>query len=156
MKLRRLALLTALTLIPPAAVGIASAKGPSGVTAVEHVVAAQLRDDIKTNADGVKFRTKVPTEVSVLTLTIDPGGSTGWHTHPGLAIISVSEGAGKLYSTNCKSKKFRPGDAFIEAGNDKATLFRNEGSRPVVLTVTFIAPRKAAIIEPAPASCGLS
>ncbi len=54
------------------------------------------------------------------------------------------------------SQEFNSGDAFVEAGDDKATLFRNEGSTPVVLTVTFIAPRGAAIIrdEPLPAGAG--
>ena len=156
-KLRSLAPLAAFALIPTAMVGIAFATAASGVTPQVHVAGAQLVDDIKTNADGVKFQTKVPTDASVLTLTVEPGGSTGWHTHPGLAVIAVSEGTGTLYSTDCSSREYGAGEAFVEAGNDEATLFRNEGTVPAVLTVTFIAPRGAAIIEdqPAPGTCGL-
>ena len=62
-----------------------------------HLFGAQPADDVKVNADGVKFQTKVPTDVSVLTLTVDPGGTTGWHSHPGFAVIAVAEGTGKLY-----------------------------------------------------------
>ena len=158
MKVRSLAPLAALVLIPTAVVGIASATSPSGVTPVAHVVGAQLPDTVKVNADGVKFQTKAPTDASVLTLTVDPGGSTGWHTHPGLAVIAVSEGAGTLYSTDCSSQEFSAGEAFVESGDDAPTLFRNEGFVPAVLTVTFIAPRGAPIItdEPAPRTCGLS
>ena len=160
MKFRSFAPLAAFILIATAAVGIASATAPSGVDAVPHVVGAQLPDRVNANADRIKFQTKVPTEASVVTLTVDPEGSTGWHTHPGLAVIAVSEGTGTLYSTDCSSQEFSAGEAFIESGADEATLFRNEGSTPVVLTVTFIAPRGTGpgIIrdEPAPGTCGLS
>jgi quercetin dioxygenase-like cupin family protein len=156
MRFRSLAVLTSFTLIPAAVVGIASATAPSGVTPVAHVSGAKLPGKVKVDADGIKFQAKAPTRASVLTLTVDPGGSTGWHTHPGLAVISVTRGTGTLYSTDCSSRTFKSGSAFVESGDDEATLFRNEGSTPVVLTVTFIAPRGAAIIrdEPAPGSCG--
>lgn len=157
MKSRRLAVLSAGAALPLAAVGIASATAPSGVTPVAHVVGAKLPAAMKVNADGVKFQTKVPTEVSVLTLTVDPGGTTGWHSHPGLAVIALSDGTGKLYAADCTAKEIRAGEAFLEDGDDAPTEFRNESSSPVVLTVSFIAPRDAAIIhdEAAP-GCGLS
>ena len=157
MKFRSLAPLAVFIVIPTAAVSIASATAPSGVSPVVHVAGAQLPDAVKTNADGVKFQTKAPTEASVLTLTVDPGGSTGWHTHPGLAIISVAEGTGTLYQTDCTSQEFSAGHAFIETGDDEATLFKNEGTTPVVLTVTFIAPSGESPHrdEPAPSTCAL-
>lgn len=157
MRFRSLAPLAAFILILTAAVGIATATEGSGVTAVEHVKGAQLPDRVKTNADRIKFQTKAPTEASVVTLTVEPEGSTGWHTHPGLAVISVAKGTGTLYSTDCTSQEFSAGEAFIESGADDATLFKNEGSTPVVLTVTFIAPRGKFFHrdEPAPATCGV-
>ena len=157
MKRLNLVLFAALA-IAPAAAGVAFATAPSGVSPEAHVVGAALDDRQKVNADGVKFQTKVPTEVSVLTLTVEPGGTTGWHSHPGLAIISVSEGAGKLYQADCSSTTYGAGEAFVEAGDDAPTVFRNEGSTPAVLTVSFIAPDGAAIIrdEIAPEGCGVS
>lgn len=154
MKFRSLAPLAAFLIVPTAAVSIAWAAG--GVSPVVHVAGAQLPERVKVNADGVKFQTKAPTEASVVTLTVDPGGSTGWHTHPGLAVISVSEGTGTLYQTDCTSQRFSAGEAFIESGDDAPTLFRNEGPAPVVVTVTFIAPSGTDLIAPAPDTCGLS
>ena len=159
MSRRSLAVLTALA-ISSLAAGIAFATPPSGVAPAVHVMSAALSDEVKVNADGVKLRTKLPTEVSVLTLTLEPGGTTGWHSHPGLAIIAVAEGTGKLYAADCSSQTYSAGQAFTEAGNDAPTVFRNESSSPVVLTVSFIAPRGtgAAFIrdEPAPAGCAVS
>lgn len=137
--------------------GIASATAPSGVTPTAHVVGAALGDGVKVNADGVKLQTKGPAELSVLTLTLDPGATTGWHTHPGFAAIAVQEGVGRLYSSDCRAVTYEAGEAFVESGTDDATVFRNEGSTPVVLTVSFVAPRGSAIIrdEPAPAGCAI-
>ena len=158
MKRRSLVFLLAYAAIPFAAVGIASATAPDGVSPEAHVVGAQLADGLRTNADGVKFQTKVPTDVSVLTLTIEPGGTTGWHSHPGLAIIAVAEGTGKLYFADCSAQTYEAGQAFVEDGDDAPTVFRNEGTSPVVLTVSFVAPSGESIIrdEPAPAGCGVS
>lgn len=151
---RSLALLTALAVVPLVA-GIALATPPSGVTPAENVAGAALPRGVKVNADGVKFQTKRATDVSVLTLTLEPGATTGWHSHPGLAIIAVKEGTGKLYFANCKSRTFHAGKAFVEAGNHRPTVFRNESTRPVVLTVSFVAPRGAAVLRDEAGRCGI-
>jgi quercetin dioxygenase-like cupin family protein len=112
---------------------------------------------VQVNADGVKFQTKVPTDVSVVTLILDPGATTGWHSHPGLAVIAVAEGTGKLYSADCSARPYSAGEAFVEAGDDTPTVFRNESASPVVLTVTFIAPQGSALSHgAADPGCGLS
>jgi quercetin dioxygenase-like cupin family protein len=152
---RSLAVLASLAVLPLIA-GIALATPPSGVTPAVHVMGAALPDDVKVNADGVKLQTKRRAEVSVLTLTLEPGGTTGWHSHPGLALIAVSKGTGTLHAADCSTRRYRAGEAFVETGDDPPTLFRNESSSPVVLTVTFVAPRGAAIIDDEPdPGCGV-
>lgn len=130
-----------------AAVGIAIATPPSGVTPEPHAIGARLAAGIKVNADRIKFQTKDPVDVSMLTLTVEPGGTTGWHGHPGFAVIAVTEGTGTLYAADCSSQTFEAGEAFVEAGNDPPTEFRNETADQVTLTVSFFAPRGAAIIR---------
>lgn len=151
---RRAAIYVAVGAVVPfaAAVGIAIATPPSGVTPVVHAASATLADDVRVNADRVKFQTKDPVDVSMLTLTVEPGGTTGWHSHPGFAVIAVTEGVGTLYAADCSSQTFEAGEAFVEAGDDPPTEFRNETSDPVVLAVSFVAPQDAAIIrdEPSP------
>ena len=150
----RIAVFTVMATLPLVAGSVAAATDPP-VSAEPHVMGAALEEE-RVNADGVKFQTKAPTDVSVLTLTVAPGGSTGWHSHPGLAIISVAEGTGTLYFDDCTSKTYAAGQAFVEDGKDAPTLFRNETSEPVVLTVTFVAPEGADIVQPRAGACGLS
>lgn len=151
--IKTLAALLLVAFVPLTVVGIAAATAPSGVTPAAHVEAATLAKGVKVNADGIKFKTKKPTAVSVLTLTVDPGGTTGWHSHPGFAVISVTNGTGTLYFADCSSRTVRSGKSFVETGDDPQTEFRNDTSSPVVLTVTFFAPKGEDIIrdEPRPA-----
>lgn len=148
MKRRRLLLVATGAVVPVAlAAGIAFASSSSGVTAAAHAVGARIADDVKVNADRIKFQTKDPVDVSVVTLTIAPGGTTGWHSHPGFAVIAVTQGTGTLYFADCSSKTFRAGQAFVESGDDPPTVFRNDSPETVVVTVSFIAPRDAAFLR---------
>jgi hypothetical protein len=147
MKRRSLLFLVVGSIASTTAMGLAFATPGSGVDAVTHVMGADLPGAVKVNADGIKFRTKRATDVSVLTLTVAPGGTTGWHSHPGFAVISVTEGTGTLYYADCSSESFPAGRAFVETGDDPPTKFTNETGDPVVLTVTFFAPQDAPIIQ---------
>ena len=153
-RIKSLAAISFAAFVPLTVVGIAAATAPSGITPTPHVEAARLAK-VKVNADGIKFRNKKPIDVSVLTLTVDPGGTTGWHSHPGFAVISVTKGTGTLYFADCSSKSIQSGKSFVETGDDPQTEFRNETSSPVVLTVTFFAPKGKDIIrdEPQPKAC---
>jgi quercetin dioxygenase-like cupin family protein len=42
-----------------------------------------------TSRDGLDVRTEGPTDVTFRKITIDPGGSTGWHYHPGKVLAVV-------------------------------------------------------------------
>lgn len=153
MKRRGLIFVVMGALISTAAMGIAFAS-PAPISVVPHVDGAQLAAGEKANADGIKFQTKRATEVSVLTLTVAPGATTGWHSHPGFAVISVTEGTGTLYFEDCSSKSYPAGQAFVETGDDPPTKFTNDTTEPVVLTVTFFAPRGESIIrEEDPPAC---
>lgn len=145
MKHRTVPFLVAAAIASTAAMGVAFATPASGVDGVLHVEAADLPEGVKVNADGIKFQTKRATDVSVLTLTVAPGGTTGWHSHPGFAVISVTEGTGTLHHADCSQESLPAGTSFVETGDDPPTEFSNQTGEPVVLTVTFFAPRDAPI-----------
>jgi hypothetical protein len=75
------------------------------------------------------------------TITVDPGGSTGWHSHPGATFVAVKSGTLTLYhgdATTCTSQAYSAGQGFLEPAGD-VHVARNEGSTPVELYVTFLA-----------------
>jgi len=108
---------------------------------------------------GFKIFSKNPTDTVVLTTTIDPGGSTGWHSHPGPAFIVVTQGTLTLYDGNdptCTPHVYGPGTGFLDPGFGHVHIARNEGSTPVTVVQTYLnvppggSPR---IDAPAPGNC---
>ena len=129
----------------------------SGITATAHVPRATLADAVHVNADRIKFQTKGPADVSVVTLRMAPGATTGWHSHPGLVLIAVTEGTGTLYAADCSSRTYSAGEVFIETGDDAPRVLRNETASEVVITVTFVAPQGTAFrIDDANPGCAVS
>ena len=90
---------------------------------------------------GIEIRTRGPRELLVTSITVDPGGSFGWHTHPGPVLVAVSKGTLAVYEAHgsqCPRTTVTAGQAFIEGGDD-VHLARNEGSDPVELNAVFLA-----------------
>lgn len=91
--------------------------------------------------------------------TIQPGGHTGWHHHPGPTYVSIVSGEGTLYHgdrAGCPSQKFGAGKGF-EAGLS-VHLLKNEGTQPVVFYAFYVLPVNTAntairVDDPAPAAC---
>ena len=46
--------------------------------------------------------------------TIADGFDSGWHVHPGIAIVQVQEGSIQIYENGCTPKTVAAGDTFIE------------------------------------------
>jgi quercetin dioxygenase-like cupin family protein len=122
--------------------GVALATPGSGITPTTHVDRATMTESVHLNSDRIKFQTKDPVDVRVQTLRMAPGATTGWHSHPGFVIVSITQGTQTLYSADCSSRTISAGESFIETG-DEPMVARNETSSEVVLVVTFVAPQGA-------------
>jgi quercetin dioxygenase-like cupin family protein len=98
------------------------------------------------------------TDVAMAQITVVPGGSSGWHSHPGGAIIVVKQGTLTVYrslGSQCQISTYSAGQAFIERPGEVDQVV-NTGTIPYVLLVTF--PRvpqgeSARIDEPDPGTC---
>ncbi|MFC9706170.1 cupin domain-containing protein [Streptomyces sp. NPDC056943] len=110
----------------------------------------------KGTSDG-KLRIKPPkgdADVVVRTITLAPGGSTGWHHHPGQLVAVVQAGTLTRTLDDCSVEVTAAGEAFIEpSGGKHVHIGRNLGTEPVVLYVTYLLPKGAplSVDEPAPA-----
>ena len=81
----------------------------------------------------------VGTDVAMATITVEPGGSSGWHSHPGGAIIVVKQGSLTVYESignHCEISTYTAGQAFIERPGEVDQVV-NKGTAPYVLYVTF-------------------
>jgi quercetin dioxygenase-like cupin family protein len=157
--MRKRAALILAVVMTLAVVGTAMATLPSGL-AVTTFVRATLGSDnphggVNAHADHVRLHTQGATDVAMQTITSPPGGSSGWHSHPGLALVAVQSGTVTFYDEDCNTTEYGAGQAFVEAG-DAPQLVRNNTTSDAVLYVTFIVPKGATslrIDKPQPADC---
>src|SRR5215216_2632685 len=66
-------------------------------------------------------KTKGPSDLYVQSNLWTPGGTTGWHTHPGHSLIIVTAGAVTVYEgddPNCTPTLYTQGMGFVDAGGD--------------------------------------
>jgi quercetin dioxygenase-like cupin family protein len=75
-------------------------------------------------------------------ITIAPGGSTGWHYHPGPVFGLVKKGVLHHNMADCSSHGvFGPGQTISEpSGAEHVHIGRNLGTTPVVLDALYKAP----------------
>ena len=92
-----------------------------------------------TDASDGTLPIQVGTDIVMAQITVDPGGSSGWHSHPGGAIIVVKQGSPTVYraiGSQCQRTTYGAGDAFIERPGEVDDVL-NAGTAPYVLYVTF-------------------
>src|SRR5271163_96569 len=76
-------------------------------------------------------QTKGPSDLYIQNNVWQPGGSTGWHTHPGHSLIIVTEGTVTEYMSDdpeCKPHIYTQGMGFVDHGGDHIHLIRNEST----------------------------
>jgi quercetin dioxygenase-like cupin family protein len=94
-----------------------------------------------TIADQVRLKTDGATEFVVRQITIQPGGSTGWHYHPGTLLAVVKKGTLTRTDASCRSVSYLPGQSLVEpSGAHHIHIGRNLGVEPVELYVTYVEP----------------
>jgi quercetin dioxygenase-like cupin family protein len=140
-------------------VGDVLATPPSGVTSTVFAVGQFDEIDAMTLSSKwqVRIDTKGKTDLHVLENRIVPGGSFGWHSHPGPSLVIVKEGALTLYrgdDPDCTPQEVPAPGGFVDEGGD-VHLVRNEGSVDTVVYVTSFVPRGGVrrIDEPSPGNC---
>ncbi|MEU9955254.1 cupin domain-containing protein [Streptomyces sp. NPDC050982] len=95
-----------------------------------------------TSAGTLKVKAKGRTDVIVRSITIAPGGTTGWHYHPGQLIAVVKSGTLTRTLQDCSVEVSQAGTSFIEpAGSRHVHVGRNLGTEPVELYVTYLVPK---------------
>ena len=104
-----------------------------------------------------RIDTKGASDLYVLQNTIVPGGTFGWHSHPGPSLVIVKSGTATFYMADdptCSPHVVTAGSGFVDDGHDTHVV-RNEGSVDLVTVVVSFVPAGFArrIDQPAPANC---
>jgi quercetin dioxygenase-like cupin family protein len=139
-----------------AGVIIAGTLAPGGATLPVGLTNLPLA--LGTNQSDGTIPLKAGTDIAFAQITVNPGGSSGWHSHPGGAIIVVKQGSLTVYGSvgaTCEITTYTAGQGFVERPGEVDQVI-NTGAEPYVLYVTFprvphgVSPRTD---EPDPGTC---
>jgi quercetin dioxygenase-like cupin family protein len=130
--------------------GTSAATPPVGLTNVPLARGSNM-------SDGT-IPLKAGSDVAIAQITVGPGGSSGWHSHPGGAIVVVQQGSITVHrsiGSQCQIETYTAGQAFLERPGEVDQV-TNETTDPYTLFVTF--PRvpagaSARTDEPDPGTC---
>ena len=94
--------------------------------------------------------------------TVQPGGSSGWHTHPGATFVAVGQGEGTIYrvvGSDCPATKLGVGTGFAQMPAE-LHMVRNEGAVPFVVYTFYVLPHGTPntgirVDQPQPTECPL-
>ena len=125
------------------------------------------KKDLPAGFDGEVWlslqKTKGPSDLYVQSNVWQPGGSTGWHTHPGHSLIIVTSGTLTEYENECTPHVYtfvpgQPAPTLVDPGHGHAHIIRNEGSvaaSTIAVQLVPSDPNKAnrRIDAPAPENC---
>ena len=93
-----------------------------------------------TTATGVEVaNVRGAGEVVMQRIELGPSGSTGWHTHPGPAVVVIQAGSLTILSEHggsCEATTYQAGQSFVDAGQGHVHLGRNPST--TANTVVFV------------------
>ena len=161
MRTRILFAMLAAVLVSAALTGLVLATAQSGITPTTLAPTADLgavNINVETGNWELELKIKGRSDVSVVENRVAPGGTFGWHSHPGPSLIIVKSGTMTFYRANdptCSPDAYTAGQALIDSGNS-IHVGVNEGTVDAVVVVTRFVPDGAAprIDQAAPGNCG--
>jgi quercetin dioxygenase-like cupin family protein len=92
--------------------------------------------DVKANTNPAdvwqaRLKTQGQSDLYVQSNVWQPGGHTGWHTHPGPSLIMVTAGTVTAYEgddPSCTPHVYPQGSTFVDPGGGHVHIIRNEGA----------------------------
>ncbi len=105
------------------------------------------------------LKTLGQTDVYVVDNKLEPGGTTGWHSHPGPSLILVVSGTVTNYmgdDPTCTPHVYSAGAGFIDEGGGDVHILRNESDAQAETIAVQLLPKDATRkidIPTAPGNC---
>lgn len=123
-----------------------AASGPQGA-AVTVISRGAFAHPFELNGPGMEVSAERKIEVAVIQVAFEPGGHTGWHTHLGPVLVTVTSGQVTHIMGDCSRHTYKVGQSFVEERRD-LTIVRNTGNVAATVVGTFLVPVGATTLTP--------
>jgi quercetin dioxygenase-like cupin family protein len=153
------ALLTGLLpLLAAGSVALAASAGPVSPNSEPHGITITLlsrgtvAQPFQVQAVGIELEASRVIDVATVRVDFQPGGTTGWHVHPGPVAATVVAGNVTLIADDCTHHTYTAGQTFIEKGpRDLHKAIATGGSNAEVVATFFVPTGANPLLVPVPA-----
>lgn len=77
-----------------------------------------------TAVNGLPFHVQLeaegPANMTTQIGSVAAGGHNGWHSHPGLVVVTLMSGSIRWYDENCNATDYKAGDSWVEGSKPHA------------------------------------
>jgi quercetin dioxygenase-like cupin family protein len=163
---RILAAIAAIGALVAAAMVVVPATATPSKDVTTTILAKSLFDQIHLRAHAhtadhwkAQVKTHGLSDVYVVDNKFAPGGTSGWHSHPGPSLILVVSGTVTNYEgddPSCTPHTYTAGAGFVDPGGGHVHLLRNETGAPAETIAVQLLPTGAdrrIDVDPAPGNC---
>jgi quercetin dioxygenase-like cupin family protein len=133
MSMRKALVFTVLGAVATVGVGVALGTPGSGFKERTVVARGTLAPHFKIKLQD----SSSPGDVVVQKFVLAPGGQSGWHLHPGPAVVTVKSGEFTLDQDDCSSATYSAGQVVVEPTGHVHRV-RNLGASDLEFWVTFL------------------
>jgi quercetin dioxygenase-like cupin family protein len=119
--------------------GTALATGATGFSATT-LARGTVSTRVSAHADGIRLRTSGDVDFVTSAVNIAPLGSSGWHTHPGVVLVTVTSGSLTFYDHHCRATVHEAGSSFVESGTRAGLVLNLSATTAATVSATYIVP----------------
>lgn len=95
-----------------------------------------------TTVDDATLDSNLPCDASTLVVaraTFEPGGRSGWHQHPGVGLVNVTEGEIEIQDAHdCETRTYAAGEAFLDPARHVHHATNVSDTDPAVVYIAFL------------------
>jgi quercetin dioxygenase-like cupin family protein len=159
---KKIPVLPLLIVLPLVVAAPALATPPIGVTStpIADGTFGEIDVHTKVGAWKAKIDTRGDSHLFLVQNTVIPGGTFGWHSHPGPTLVIVVSGDATEYEGDdptCTPHVHPAGSTFVDPGEASGHLVRNEGNVNLVVVLARLvpegAPQRIDLPNPHPGVC---
>ena len=107
-----------------------------------HEFTDDIRVQVRVRPDGRPTEVvilKDASNIAVLRFTVQPGVRFPWHSHPGLVLVTITQGELVfVYAKDCIERPYPAGTAFVAPGFGNVHYAFNPTGEETVLVATFL------------------
>jgi quercetin dioxygenase-like cupin family protein len=118
--------------------GVVLAGKPTGSTPII-LASGTIAKATAIQASGIQFSAPENVQVIVQQTDFVGGGTSGWHTHPGLTVVTVADGSFR-YHEGCSVKLYIKGQSFVEPPNTPVMVRNTSATLPGQTFAALVVP----------------